>query len=143
MSRIEAGGKEEEMLSGNKCFVIRDTALRELYGVLCAEDVPSELKQLQLREYEDHLCRRERQIKLSFLTELLWLTGGAGMDAWETAFQNREKPVHEGMAVDVDCLVKAASFALGVVTEEEVYQILQTIKGFKENGVETQEMPFL
>ncbi len=135
------------MLMEKGDFIIREKSLRDLFCVLCAEDVPMEKKVQQLRKYEDWLFRRDigqiREAKLALLRELLWLMYGDRLKLLEAAMRDRESPAGEEVSGSPAVLVKAAYFALGGITEEEVSGIMEMMWLMKADGVGARELPFL
>lgn len=135
------------MLMEKGDFIIREKSLRDLFCVLCAEDVPMEKKVQQLRKYEDWLFRRNigqiREAKLALLRELLWLMYGDRLKLLEAAMRDRESPAGEEASGSPAVLVKAAHFALGGITEEEVSDIMEMMWLMKADGVGARELPFL
>lgn len=98
----------------NTVFLIQNNRLRQLYETLTAGDVPLELKQMTLRDFEDYMRGLGRQAKMNFITELLWLTCGEDLDALKSALEKRGVRSEDKLSVeDKDSLVRAVVFALG------------------------------
>ena len=131
------------MKSKNAVFLIHNPLLRRLYETLVTKDVPLELKQTALRDFEDYMEASERQAKMHFLTEVLWLTCGEDLDALDSAFAKKEVKSGDKLSVeDKDSLVRALVFALGGISEEEVSGVLGKLKKFKESDTSGNELPF-
>lgn len=140
-------GKEEKnvltMRSKDSVFLIHNPMLRNLYETLTAKDVPLQLKQSALRDFEDYMELRERQAKMHFLTELLWLTCGEDLDALKSSFAKKDVKSEDRLSVeDKDSLVRALVFTLGGITEEELSGVIGMLKKFKESDTGSNELPF-
>lgn len=124
-------------------FLIHNPMLRKLYETLTAEDVPLELKKSALRDFEGYMGVRERQAKMRFLTETLWLTCGEELDALRSSFAKRAIRSDDRLSVeDKNSLVRAMVFALGGISEEEVSGVMGTLEKYKESDTGSNELPF-
>lgn len=131
------------MRSKDSVFMIHNPMLRKLYETLIAKDVPLELKQSALREFEDYMGVLENQAKIQFLTETLWLTCGEDLDALQVSFEKREVKSGDKLSVeDKDSLVRALVFALGGISEEEISGVMGMLEKFKKSCAGSNELPF-
>lgn len=139
-------GRKINMLtrkSNNSVFLIHNDMLRRLYNTLMAEGVPLELKQSVLRDFEDYMKLLERQAKIHFLTELLWLTCGDDLDALKTSFAKKDVKSEDKLSIeDKDSLVRALVFAFGGIQEDEILKVMGMLKKFKEGDTGCNELPF-
>lgn len=141
-----AGEEEQDMLvrnDKNTVFLIQNNRLRQLYETLTAGDVPLELKQMTLRNFEDYMRVLERQAKMHFVTELLWLTCGEDLDALQISFAKKDVKSDDKLSVgDKDSLVRAVVFALGGISEKEISGVFGMLDEFQKSGTGSNELPF-
>lgn len=124
-------------------FLIQNNRLRQLYETLTAGDVPLELKQMTLRDFEDYMRVLERQAKMHFLTELLWLTCGEDLDALQISFAKKDVRSDDKLSVgDKDSLVRAVVFALGGISEKEFSGVMGMLRKFQKSDTGSKELPF-
>lgn len=127
----------------NTVFLIQNNRLRQLYETLTAGDVPLELKQMTLRNFEDYMRVLERQAKMHFVTELLWLTCGEDLDALKSSLEKRGVRSEDKLSVeDKDSLVRAVVFALGGISKKEISGVLGMLKKFQKSDTGSNELPF-
>lgn len=127
----------------NSVFLIHNDMLRRLYNTLMAEGVPLEMKQSTLRDFEDYMGVLERQAKMQFLTELLWLTCGEDLNALKSSFEKKDIKSEDKLSVeDKDSLVRALVFAFGGIKEDEISRVLGMLERFKESDTGGNELPF-
>ena len=108
------------LVMNDNLFHIRDKELRELYDTLLDGRIPLDWKRKKLRKFEGYMERQQRNAKLSFLKEILWLICDGDLPMLGKALKKRKEPVAKGEMADVECLVKAASFALMELSEKEL-----------------------
>ena len=139
-------GKEKNLLtmrSKDSVFLIYNSMLRNLYETLTAKDVPLELKQTTLRDFEDYMGVQERQAKMRFVTEVLWLTCGDDLDALKSSFVKKDVKSEDKLSVeDKDSLVRALVFALGGIKEDEISRVMGMLKKFQKSDSGSKELPF-
>lgn len=124
-------------------FLIQNDRLRRLYGTLITGDVPLQLKQMALRDFEDYMRALERQAKMYFITELLWLTCGEDLDTLKLALEKRGVRSEDKLSVeDKDSLVRAVVFALGSISEKEISGVLGMLEKFQKIDTGSNELPF-
>lgn len=129
--------------SNNSVFLIHNDMLRRLYNTLMAEGVPLELKQSVLRDFEDYMGVLERQAKIHFLTELLWLTCGDDWDTLRSSFEKKDVKSEDKLSVeDKDSLVRALVFVLGGISEEEYSGVMDMLERIQKSDSGSNELPF-
>lgn len=131
------------LVMNDNLFHIRDKELRELYDTLIDGRTPLDWKRKKLRKFEEYMERQQRNAKLSFLKEILWLICDGDLPMLGKALKKRREPVAKGEMADVECLVKAASFALMELSEKEAAGIMAALQAVSDRDFGNQEMPFM
>lgn len=130
-------------MRSDSVFLIHNDMLRRLYNTLMAEGVPLEMKQSTLRDFEDYMGVLERQAKMQFLTELLWLTCGDDLDTLRSSFEKKDVKSEDKLSVeDKDSLVRAVVFALGGIKKDEVSGVMGMLEKFQKSDTGDNELPF-
>lgn len=122
-----------------RCF-IKDKELRELYRVLTDAGISVNVKKASVREYEDYLLQRDRDVRLHFLTDLIWMLCRNDIQEIEKAFEERQ--IAADIEMDVSSLIKAGAFLLDMVSDEEADAIIKKLKYYIKTHNEG-ELPFM
>lgn len=128
------------LINGKPRYVIKEKELRKLYSVLTDVGVPMNVKRASVVEYEEHLLQRDRDVRLHFLTELIWMLCRNDMKEIEKAFEERQ--IAEDMEMDVSSLIKAGAFLMETISDEEVGAMMKKLEYYMKRYHDG-ELPFM